>query len=348
MTENEGNIENAPSSLLQDSPHVQKKGILLINTGTPDSPKPEDIRTYLAEFLSDRNLIDVPPFIWNIILNAFILRKRPKITSGRYQSIWTPEGSPFMVHSLSLRDKLQNYLDQHATNTCFVVEFGARYGNPSIEKAFSRFAEAGCTSVTSIPLFPQTAFSTTKTCLEKARSVARTYPNISHQCIKGYSDEPLYIEAIKNIILRSWNYEPGSKLLFTFHSVPLKHINRGDSYVAEIEQSMNTFAQSLNIPRQDWEITFHSRFEDSRKWVGPNIYTVLQVLAQKKVNRVAIIAPGFSADCLETLYDCDVVQRKFFDKACQDEGIESDFTYIPSLNDDDIFVELLATIAAGI
>ena len=174
--------------------------------------------------------------------------------------------------------------------------------------------------------------------------VARCHPGIAHHCVEGYADNSLYIEAMSKLIERNWDYRPGSKLLFTFHSVPCKHINRGDTYVAEIEQSMMALAEKLHIPREDWEITFHSRFEDSRKWVGPNIYTVLQVLAQEKTNRVAIVAPGFSADCLETLYDCDVVQRQFFENACSDEGTQADFTYIPALNDSDTLVELLADI----
>ncbi len=321
-----------------------KEGVLLINTGTPDSPNPEDIKVYLAEFLSDRNLIDVPPFIWNIILKAFILPKRPFVTSERYQSIWTPEGSPFMKYSFSLRDKLQTYLDHHKDNniSTYLVEYASRYGNPSIEQVFSSLVAQGCTKITSIPLFPQTAFSTTRTCKERANDIAQRYPKIAHHCIEGYSDNPLYIKAMATIIKRNWNYEPGSKLLFTFHSVPTKHIARGDTYVTEIERSMHALAAMLDIPKDDWAITFHSRFEDSRKWVGPNIYTVLQVLAQEKTNRVAIVAPGFSADCLETLYDCNVVQRQFFENACSDEGMKAHFTYIPALNDNDILVELLA------
>ncbi len=327
---------------------MRKEGVLLINTGTPNSPSPEDIKVYLAEFLSDRNLIDVPPFIWNLILKGFILPKRPSITSERYQSIWTPEGSPFMKYSFSLRDKLQNYLDQSENNNAstYVVEYASRYGNPSVEQAFSSLAAQGCATITSIPLFPQTAFSTTKTCKEKASSVAQHYPEITHRCIEGYSDNPLYLKAMAQLIKNNWSYQAGSKLLFTFHSVPTKHIKRGDSYVAEIERSMHTLATMLDIPQNDWAITFHSRFEDSRKWVGPNIYTVLQVLAQEKINRIAIVAPGFAADCLETLYDCDVVQRAFFEHACRDEGIKADFTYIPALNNSDMFVELLANMLA--
>lgn len=326
---------------------MRKEGILLINTGTPDSPDPDNISSYLEEFLSDRNLIDVPAPIWHIILHAFILKRRPSASAKKYQKIWTKEGSPFLLYSLSLRDKLQAFLDEQNedVDTSYVVEYGSRYGNPSIKTSYDALVEKGCSHITSIPLFPQTAFSTTKTCKEAVENVAQDYPHVAHRCIEGYSDNPLYIEAMANLIKQNWSYKPGSKLLFTFHSIPCKHVKKGDTYVAEIEQSMTALAHKLGIPRKDWEITFHSRFEDSRKWIGPNIYTVMQVLAQQGADRVAIVAPGFCVDCLETLLDCKIVQCQFFEKACADEGLTADSTYIPALNDNEDLVRLLADLA---
>lgn len=336
-----------------------KIGVLLLNTGTPDSPEPDAIRAYLKEFLSDRNLIDVPPFIWNIILRCFILPKRPHVTTERYKKIWTPEGSPYMVESIRQQDKLQDALNQYTTlssaqntadksssktSTSYLVKYASRYGNPSVEQAFKYFFDNNVTEVFTLPLFPQTAFSTTKTCIEKAVQVASTYPTIKHFCLKGYSDHSLYHKAITESIVNSWNYQPKSRILFTFHSVPTKHIKNGDTYVEEIRASVSEIAHNLGLSSDDWEIAFHSRFEDSRKWVGPNVYTVLQAWAQAHVKRVAIIAPGFTTDCLETLYDCETVQCDFYKNSCSDQGFTPEVTYIPALNSSDSLIELFRDI----
>lgn len=231
----------------------EKIGIVLINTGSPDSPDPQDIRPYLIEFLSDRNIIKVPPAIWQPILRLFIARTRPKKTAPRYQQIWTPNGSPLAVESRAQCDALNKRLAKAGINA--LCEVGMRYGNPSISHALQKLEAVGCSKVIALPLFPQTAFSTVKTCKEAMRDQASKHPSLSlEKIIEGYNDNPLYAQALAASIRDAWEYRPGSKLLLSFHSIPLADIEAGDTYVEQIEASVNQAMELLGIPHSDWAI----------------------------------------------------------------------------------------------
>lgn len=320
------------------------RGIIIMNSGTPDSPTPEDIRPYLKEYLSDRHLIDLPPFIWQPILRTFILPKRPYRSAERYQQIWTDEGSPLLIESLKQERALQEALDASHPGS-YLVKLGMRYGNPNVDDAIEELCEAGCKDILVIPLFPQTAFSTTRTCIDKVAELSKRYPDLRIRSVTGYSTHNLYIQALVDSIQQAWTYEPGSKLIFAFHSVPCKHIEKGDTYVEEITASMREASKQLDLPDEGWAVAFQSRFEDSRKWIGPGMMHMLQDLAQAGTTRVAVVTPGFAVECLETKYDCDIEQRKFFETLCKAQGLEADFTYIPPLNDHPLLISLLANIA---
>lgn len=317
-------------------------GVVLINTGTPDSPDPKDIKPYLTEFLSDKNIGAMPKFIWLPILHCFILPRRPKITSERYKLIWTKEGSPFILGSLAQCKKLEAAL--HSEGVCARVELGMRYGNPSIENAFYKLRNNGCKHIVCIPLYPQTAYCTTKTCIEKVREIAAKISDIQTSCVNGYTLREDYLTALAQSIKENWEYTPGSKLLFAFHSVPTIDIKHGDTYEQEVRECVARVVDKLGIPEEDWAIGFQSRFEDSRKWIGPNPKVFLAKWAYNKINRVAVVTPGFATDCLETLYDCDILQRASFTEACKDAGTTADFTYIPALNDCDSHIAVLAAL----
>ena len=279
----------------------EKIGIVLINTGSPDSPDPQDIRPYLIEFLSDRNIIKVPPVIWQPILRLFIARTRPKKTAPRYQQIWTPNGSPLQ-----------------------------------------RLEAAGCSKIVALPLFPQTAFSTVKTCKEAIQDQVGKHPNLSLEAIvEGYNDNPLYTQALAASIRDVWEYRPGSKLLLSFHSIPLADIEAGDTYEEQIEASVNQAMELLGIPQSDWAIAYHSRFEDSRAWVTPHPKTQLAQWAAEGVSRIALVTPGFASDCLESLYDIKSVACDFFCTLCSQNDITADVTYIPCLNHREDHIDLL-------
>lgn len=320
--------------------NAQKTGIVLMNTGTPDSPDPADIRPYLVEFLSDRNLIKVPPIVWQPVLRLFISRTRPKKTSPRYQQIWTPEGSPLIVETFAQRDALNARLEAAGINA--ITEVGMRYGNPSTEAAVVKLEAAGCTRIVALPLFPQTAYCTVGSCVEKITKAMRKHQTLElAKIIKGYDNNPLYAKALEASIREVWDYRPGSKILFSFHSIPMNDVEDGDTYTQQIETDLTQVVSSMGIADEDWAIAYHSRFEDSRKWVTPHPKTQLAKWAEEGATRVAIATPGFAADCLESLYDIGDVTCEYFRNLCQQNGHTADITYIPCLNHREDHIDLL-------
>lgn len=311
-----------------------------MNVGSPESPDPRDIKPYLAEFLSDKNLIRVPSAIWKPILHGFILRTRPKKTSPRYQLIWTEKGSPLLVESKAQCAALNARFEEAGLN--LVATMGMRYGKPSMDDALAELESQGCTKIVGFPLFPQTATCTVGTSKEfflkkmNARSDSKPYG-----VVEGYADNPLYIQALANSIAQNWDYQPGSKVLFSFHSIPLSDVESGDTYLDEIQTCITGATDLLGIPRQDWEVAYHSRFEDSRAWVAPHPKTILSKWADEGISRVALVAPGFAADCLESLYDIDIVTRNYFEELCKARGVKPDTTYVPALNAREDHIDVL-------
>ncbi len=302
-----------------------------MNTGTPASPNARDIKPYLAEFLADPRLISMPRFLWLPILHLFVINARPKATEKRYRAIWTEEGSPFMVNSLNQAKKTQEALERQGLD--IPVRFAARYGKPRLQHVVRELQAAGCTSILVVPLFPQTAYSTTASCKDKVAAVAARFPDLSFEVIEGYATDEGYLDALTSSIEEAWNYEPGAKLLFSFHSIPLRDVRNGDNYPQQVEATVEAVTKQLGIPGNSWAISYHSRFEDSRRWLGPSPKKVLEGWVKQGVTNVAMVTPGFSSDCLETLLDVDVEQRNFFFAQCAKQGKECTFTYIPALND---------------
>lgn len=318
----------------------EKIGIVLMNTGTPDSPSPSDIRPYLIEFLSDRNLIKMPPIVWQPILRLCIARTRPKKTSPRYEEIWTPEGSPLLVETQAQCAALNARFAETGLNA--VAAVGMRYGNPGIAHALQQLEAAGCRTIIGFPLFPQTSFCTVKTCKEKLQAEMKAHPRLRLAgVIEGYEQNPHYVKALACSIRDAWDYQPGSKILFSFHSIPLADVEAGDAYVDQIESGMERLACELGLARNDWAIAFHSRFEDSRTWVSPHPKTQLAKWAEEGATRVAMATPGFAADCLESLYDIKHVTCKYFETLCLQHGHKAEITYIPALNHREDHITLL-------
>lgn len=312
-------------------------GIILINTGSPASPNPCDIRPYLIEFLSDKNIIPVPRPIWLPILHGIIARKHPKKTTPRYRQVWTPNGAPLLVEAFAQRDALNKRFAQEGLS--FVAEVGMRYGSPSIEEAYSTLKQKGCTRFIGFPLFPQTATCTTGTCKEKFLQVVPDSEVAGF--IEGYADNPLYWKSLANSISQYWSWKPGSKILFSLHSIPLSNVKAGDTYLEEAKESLAHTAELLGLSPDDWDIAYHSRFEDSRAWVTPSPETLLTVWAKQGTIRVALVTPGFAADCLESLYDIALVTKEHFERQCRECGTTADVTYIPALNHRDDHIDLL-------
>lgn len=320
---------------------MSRLGVLIMNTGTPDAPTPEAIRPYLEEFLSDPYIVDKPRWMWLPILHLFILPSRPKHTAEKYQRIWTPEGSPFMVVSRSQERKLQAELERRGHEDVKVV-LAMRYGNPSIASGLEQLRDADCDHLLLLPLFPQHARVTTETCLVRAREVLDSMgwdPQVT--TVGSYCHRPEYLQALAQSIREVWTYEPGNKLLFSFHSTLVADIDAGDPYRDQAQATSEAVANMLGIPKEDWNISWQCRF-DSRDWLQPTPESVLETWATKDVTNVAVVCPVFSADCIETLVDCGAEQKELFESASTLPGAR--YTYIPALNDSDGYVSVLADV----
>ncbi len=318
-------------------------GILLMNTGTPDEPTPDAIRPYLKEFLSDRNVVDMPPALWQPILNLFILPKRPEKTAERYKHFWTEAGSPFVINSHAQCAAIEERVAR-LTNGPVAVRLGMRYGNPSIADALRGLVEAGATTVVALPLYPQNTKACAGTCREEfERQAARLLPEGARTVfIDEYWDAPGYIAALAASVRRSWARCPGSKLIVSFHSVPVSFAKHGDTYVRTTRETARLLAEELGLSSDDVLVTYQSRF-DSRKWQGPFLVPELQRLAAKGVSDVAVVCPVFSVDCIETSYEVGVEAAEAYRVAAHAAGCDAArFTYIPALGADAACMDVLA------
>jgi ferrochelatase len=216
------------------------------------------------------------------------------------------------------------------------------YGNPTVKTALDSFVEHGCTRVLSLPLFPQTAYCTTLACTDRVDEAAKGYPELMVEHILDYGTDPLYLNAMEASIRGRWDHHIGSRLLFSFHSAPLINMRRGDTYDVQAMATCKAIAGRLGLHDDEWALGFHSRFDDSRKWLGPNPKKILARWAKEGVEDVAVVCPGFSVDCLETLVDCGIEQRAVFEEGVRAAGGKPRFTLIPALNDREDHIACLA------
>lgn len=311
-------------------------GILLTQIGTPDAPTVKDVRRYLRKFLSDPRVIEVPKLIWWPILYGFILRVRPKRSLELYQEIWTEQGSPLLIYSENIRQKLEARLQ-------VPVALGMHYSNPSIANGLKRLREKGSNQIIILPLFPQYSGTTTASAFDMVNSTLkkwRVYPEI--RTISEYHNHPEYIQAIVNSIQQSWEQNGrGEHLLFSYHGIPESYSKKGDPYADLCRRTTELIAKSLQLKNNDWSIAFQSRIGRT-KWVGPYTDEVFQALGEKGISHLEVVCPGFATDCLETLEEIKIRGRKQFEAAGGKK-----FQYIPALNDSTAHIEMLAKVIAG-
>ena len=324
-------------------------GILLMNTGTPDEPTPEAIRPYLKEFLSDRNVVDMPPFLWRPILSLFVLPNRPKKTAARYQAFWTPEGSPFLLGSQKQCEELERRIGE-LLGEPVAVRLGMRYGNPSIEAGLRELREAGAGRIVGLPLYPQHTRACAGTCYEEfRRQMGSIAPGDDRWAfIDEYWNAPGYIEALAKSVLRSWlpRALASSKLVVSFHSVPVSFAKRGDTYVEATRKTAQRLAKVLGMDDEGVLVTYQSRF-DNRKWQGPMLVPELERLAREGVDDVAVVCPGFAVDCIETSFEVGEEAADAYYAAARAAGLDGAcFTYIPALGADDACMDALSHLVA--
>lgn len=310
-----------------------KIGILLANLGTPDEPTAPAVKRYLKQFLSDPRVIDLPKFKWQLILNLFVLPKRAPKVAEAYKGIWTEQGSPLLAISRQQQKSLQTYFDAKGKET--VVELGMSYGNPSIESAVSRLFAQDVEKIIVLPLYPQYSSSTTASVFDAfARGLAQHKKMVPFEFIHSYHDHPLYIKALANSV----TLDADEKLLFSFHGIPARYETEGDFYPDHCKETARLVAETLGLNETQWQLTFQSRFGDE-VWLQPYTDETLGQLPAQGVKNVAVICPGFSADCLETIEEIGEENRENFMHA----GGES-YRYIEALNANADHIKLLAAL----
>lgn len=301
--------------------------ILLCNLGTPDAPTPAALRRYLAEFLADPRVVEIPKPIWWLILHGVILRVRPAKSAAKYASIWTPAGSPLKVWTEKQAQLLQTWLQQQGHRV--MVRYAMRYGSPSIPAQLDALKAEGATRVLVLPAYPQYSGTTTASVFDAVYRWAgkvRSVPEL--RFANRYHDDAGYIAALGTSIRAYWQeYGRADQLVMSFHGVPERTLRLGDPYHCECMKTARLLAQALGLRQDQYRVTFQSRFGKA-KWLQPYTEPTVVSLAQAGVKRVDVVCPGFTSDCLETLEEIAQEVRAAFLQA----GGQT-FHYIPCLND---------------
>lgn len=312
-------------------------GLLLVNLGTPDAPDAASVRRYLAEFLSDRRVVEIPPIAWQPILRGLILTTRPKRSAHAYQQVWTEAGSPLAAITREQAAKLQERLGEGVT-----VAHAMRYGTPAIDAELGKLVAAGCDRILLAPLYPQYSAATTATVVDKAAVALRAMRwQPALRTLPAYHDDPLYIDALAKDLARQLDaleFEP-EVLLLSFHGMPERTLHLGDPYHCQCRKTARLLEEVLARPGLRMVTTFQSRFGRA-KWLEPATEAVLAEEAAKGIRRLAVAAPGFAADCLETLEELAIRGRDQFISA----GGE-DYATLACLNAGEAGMEMLEAIA---
>ncbi len=313
--------------------------VLLCNLGTPDAPTAPALRRYLAEFLSDRRVVEIPRALWWLILHGIILRVRPAKSAAKYASIWMPEGSPLKVWTEKQASMLRGYLGERGHRVR--VRYAMRYGSPSIASVLDELKAHGVTRVLILPAYPQYSGPTTASVCDAVCEWARGIRNVPElRFINRYHDDPGYIAALAKRATDHWLvHGRPDKLVMTFHGVPKRSLMLGDPYHCECLKTARLLRERLGLPAEQVVITFQSRFGKA-EWLQPYTEPTLVALAQQGVKRVDVICPGFTSDCLETLEEINQEAREAFLHA---GGAE--FHYIDCLNDQHEWITALAGVA---
>ncbi len=314
--------------------------VLLVNLGSPDEPTAPAVRRYLAEFLSDPRVVEIPAWAWRPILHGIILRTRPAKSARKYASIWTKEGSPLKTWTEKQAKLLQGALGQNGHRV--LVRHAMRYGNPSVASQLDALKAEGASRILVLPLYPQYSGTTTASVFDAVAQWAQRMRHLPElRFVNRYHDDALYIEALAQTLLRHWaQHGRPERLLLSFHGVPQRTLVLGDPYHCECLKTGRLLAERLGMPADQLKITFQSRFGRAQ-WLQPYTEPTLRELAKQGVGRVDVACPGFTSDCLETLEEIGMEARAAFLSAGGRE-----FHYVPCLNDDPRWIAALATLAA--
>ncbi len=328
------------SGLTKEVGHKQrgKTGVLLMNLGTPDEPTASSVRRYLAEFLADPRVVEIPKLVWMCILHGIILRVRPAKSAALYQQVWTEQGSPLMDITRRQTQKLASHFEQ--TGEDVSVEFCMRYGEPSVAATLKKMHQQGVDKMVVLPLYPQYAAPTTASAFDaiaKELTSWRYLPALHF--INTYHDHPDFIDALAASIAKDFetNGKP-KKLVLSYHGMPERNLHLGDPYYCFCMKTTKLVVAKLGLAEDDYITTFQSRFGKA-KWLTPYTDATMESLPGQGVKDIAVVCPAFSADCLETLEEIAGENREIFEQA----GGEN-YRYIAALNDDDAHIKMMANI----
>ncbi|WP_035383557.1 ferrochelatase [Ferriphaselus sp. R-1] len=311
--------------------------VLLVNLGTPDAPTAAAVRPYLRQFLGDPRVVEIPRLLWWPILNGIILNTRPKKSAEKYASIWMPEGSPLKVHTERQTALLREAL-RLRTDTPLVVDYAMRYGNPSIPEVLARLKAQNCQRILLVPMYPQYAASTVATAWDVVFDELQQMRNApALRTIKHFHDDAGYIAATAQNVRDHWTLHGRPELLvMSFHGLPRYTLDKGDPYHCECQKSGRLIAEALGLRKDEYLITFQSRFGKA-EWLQPYTTATLKKLGKAKLRRVDVVCPGFVADCLETLEEIAQEGKEDFQHAGGGE-----YHYIPCLNQRPDWIRALA------
>lgn len=323
----------AASSKSSAAPLGGDKGVLLLNLGTPQVPTARAVRRYLAQFLSDTRVIDYPRWLWWLVLHGVILRVRPRVSARAYASIWTPQGSPLLIHTRRVAERLQEALADHGVR----VTFAMRYGQPATAATIEQLLAEGVRRLLVVPLYPQYSATSTASALDAvfaALQQQRWLPKL--RCVDDYHDQPAYIDALADSIETYWReHGRGERLILSFHGIPQRYVRAGDPYEAQCRSTAKRLRERLGLDDSTFLVTFQSRV-GREPWLQPYTDVTLDELGRQGVRHVQVACPGFAVDCLETLEEIAIRGREQF-QAAGGERLD----YIPALNEGDGQIRLL-------
>ena len=317
----------------------ERTAVLWCNLGSPDEPTASAVRPYLADFLGDPRVVEIPRALWALILHGIILRTRPAKSAAKYASIWTPEGSPLKVWTKKQATLLAGWLGEKGHRV--TVRDAMRYGQPSIASRLDALKAEGVTRVLVLQAYPQYSATTTASVIDAINAwSARVRRVPEFRFVNDYHDDPLYIDALAHSVARHWQQNGrADQLVMSFHGIPERNIRLGDPYQAQCIATARLLADTLQLTPAQYRVTFQSRFGRA-KWLEPYTEPTLRELGAAGVSRVDVMCPGFPADCLETLEEIAMEGRDAFLGASGKE-----FRYIPCLNDSNAWITALAGIA---
>ena len=326
----------------EPAPQQARTAVLWCNLGTPDAPEAAPLRRYLAEFLSDQRVIEIPKALWWLILHGIILRTRPAKSAAKYASIWTPEGSPLRVWTEKQAKLLQGWLGEHGH--AVTVRYAMRYGQPSIASQLDALKADGVQRILILPAYPQYSGTSSASVMDAVFAWGQSVRALPEfRFVNRYHDDAGYIDAVARQVEAHWKtegrLEADARLVMSFHGVPERTLHLGDPYHCECQKTARLLAERLGLRPEQWQLSFQSRLGRA-KWLEPYTEPSLIALAKAGVRRVDVVCPGFTSDCLETLEEIAMEGRHAFMQAGGKQ-----FHYVRCVNDAPSFIGALGAIA---